>query len=82
MSVATLESKRETKDHVYKQVELTGTSTISVEDAVTKAIRQARKTIRHLSWFNVVETRGSISKGKILHWQVTIKVGFDMENVA
>jgi flavin-binding protein dodecin len=69
-----------TKDHVYKLIELTGTSTTSIEDAVEKAIQRAQKTIKHLSWFQVVETRGSINKGKIDHWQVTLKVGFSVED--
>ena len=64
------------KDHVYKLIELTGTSTTSIEDAVGKALQRAHKTIKNLSWFQVVETRGNIEKGKVHHWQVTIKVGF------
>ena len=68
------------KDHVYKLIELTGTSTASIEDAVDKAIKRAAKTIKKLSWFQVIDTRGSIDKGKVLHWQVTIKVGFVVEN--
>lgn len=68
------------KDHVYKLVELTGTSTASVEDAVGKAIKRAHKTVKNLSWFQVIETRGNIDKGKVQHWQVTIKVGFSVEN--
>lgn len=68
------------KDHVYKLVELTGTSTTSIEDAVEKAIQRAHKTVKNLSWFNVVETRGNIVKGKVQHWQVTVKVGFSVEN--
>jgi flavin-binding protein dodecin len=64
------------KDPVYKLIELTGTSTNSIEDAVEKAIKRAHKTIPNLSWFEVVETRGNIDKGKVHHWQVTIKVGF------
>ena len=67
------------KDPVYKLIELTGTSTTSIEDAVEKAIQRAHNTIRNLCWFQVVETRGSISKGKVDHWQVTIKVGFIVE---
>lgn len=67
------------KDHVYKLIELTGTSTISIEDAVDKAIKRAHKTIKNLCWFQVVETRGSIDKGKVNHWQVTVKVGFTVE---
>jgi flavin-binding protein dodecin len=67
------------KDQVYKQIELTGTSTTSIEDAVEKAIKHAHKTVRNLSWFQVIETRGSIKKGEIQHWQVTLKVGFAVE---
>jgi flavin-binding protein dodecin len=66
-------------DHVYKLIELTGTSTTSVEDAVEKAIKRAHRTIKNLCWFQVVETRGAINKGKVDHWQVTIKVGFTVE---
>ena len=64
------------KDHVYKLIELTGTSTTSIEDAVEKAIKRAHKTVKNLGWFQVVETRGNISQGKVEHWQVTLKVGF------
>ncbi len=67
------------KEQVYKLIELTGTSTTSIEDAVDRAIRRAHKTVKNLSWFEVVETRGSIDKGKVDHWQVTIKVGFSVE---
>ena len=67
------------KEHVYKLIELTGTSTTSIEDAVARAIQRAHKTIKNLLWFQVVETRGNINKGKVHHWQVTIKVGFTVE---
>jgi hypothetical protein len=67
------------KNHVYKLIELTGTSTASIEDAVAKAIQRAHKTIKNLCWFQVVETRGNINKGKVDPWQVTIKVGFTVE---
>ena len=67
------------KNPVYKLIELTGSSTTSIEDAVGRAIQRAHKTIKHLCWFQVVETRGNISKGKVDHWQVTIKVGFTVE---
>ena len=67
------------KDPVYKLIELTGTSGTSIEDAVAKAIQRAHKTIKNLGWFQVVETRGKINKGKVDHWQVTIKVGFTVE---
>ena len=64
------------KNPVYKLIELTGTSDHSIEEAVANAIKRAHKTIKNLCWFQVVETRGNIDKGKIHHWQVTIKVGF------
>ena len=68
------------KDPVYKLIELTGTSTNSIEDAVNKAIKRAHKTIKNLCWFQVVETRGNIAKGNVHHWQVTIKVGFAVKD--
>ena len=68
------------KDPVYKIIEITGTSTTSIEDAVDKAISRAHRTVKKLSWFQVVEVRGSIDKGKIQHWQVTIKVGFSVDS--
>jgi len=64
------------KDPVYKLIELTGISSVSIEEAVNKAVKRAHKTIKNLRWFQVVETRGNIEKGKVHHWQVTIKVGF------
>ena len=67
------------KDPVYKLIELIGTSETSIEEAVEKAIKRANKTIKNLCWFQVVETRGSIAKGKVRHWQVTLKVGFTVE---
>src|SRR5687767_700620 len=63
-------------DHVYKIIELTGSSTTSIEDAVNTAVNRAAKTIRHMRWFEVTETRGEIRDGKVNHWQVTVKVGF------
>jgi len=66
--------------HVYKLIELTGTSATSIEDAVTTAIKRAHKTIQHLCWFQVIDARGSLEKGKVLHWQVTIKVGFTVSD--
>jgi flavin-binding protein dodecin len=67
------------KNHIYKLIELTGTSTDSMEDAVNNAIKRAHRTLKNLCWFQVVETRGCINKGKVQHWQVTIKVGFALE---
>ena len=66
-------------DHVYKMLELTGSSATSSDDAIRTAITKAAKTIRNLHWFQVTDTRGHIADGKIAHWQVTIKVGFTLE---
>ena len=68
------------KDPVYKLIELTGTSTTSIEKAVDQAIKRANKTIKNLCWFQVVETRGNIDQGKVHRWQVTIKVGFAVKD--
>lgn len=68
------------KDPVYKLIEITGTSTSSIEDAVDKAIKRAHETVKNLSWFQVIETRGNIDKGKVHRWQVTIKIGFTVED--
>lgn len=67
-------------DHVYKITELTGSSPKSVEDAVAQAITRASKTLRNLRWFEVTETRGHIEKGKVAHWQVTVKLGFTLDD--
>lgn len=65
--------------NVYKMIELTGTSKTSVEEAVQTAVAEAAKTVRNMSWFEVVETRGAIKDGKIAEWQVTVKIGFRIE---
>lgn len=65
---------------IYKKIELVGTSSISVEDAVNAALARAAKTVRQLRWFEVVETRGTIADGKVEQWQVTIEVGFRLED--
>jgi flavin-binding protein dodecin len=66
-------------DHVYKVIELVGSSRTSIEDAVTNAVAQASATIRNMRWFEVVETRGYIENNAIAYWQVTIKLGFTVE---
>ena len=68
------------QNKVYQQIELTGTSSESMEDAVQKAIQHANKTVKNPSWFQIVETRGNIDKGEIHRWQVTLKVGFSVED--
>ncbi len=66
-------------DHVYKKIELTGSSTESSDQAVRNAIAKAAKTIKHMDWFEVVETRGEIRDGQVAFWQVTLKLGFRLE---
>lgn len=63
-------------DHTYKKVELVGSSTTSIEDAIQNALTEASKSLKHLEWFEVTETRGHIEDGKVAHYQVTLKVGF------
>jgi flavin-binding protein dodecin len=67
-------------DHVYKQIEITGSSTQSSDDAARVAIERASTTLRNLQWFEVRETRGNIQDGKIAHWQVTLKVGLLLDD--
>ena len=67
-------------DHVYKTIELTGSSTTGSDEAIRTAITRAAKTLRNIDWFQVVETRGHIVDGAIAHWQVTLKVGFRMDD--
>ena len=66
-------------EHVYKKIELVGSSKKSIEDAVQNAITKAGESVRDMRWFEVVETRGQIEQGNIAYWQVTIKVGFSVE---
>lgn len=66
-------------NHVYKSVELTGSSTVGIEDAINTAIARAGDTVRNVSWFEVVETRGHVTDNKVAYWQVTIKVGFTLD---
>lgn len=66
-------------DHIYKHLELTGSSKKGTDDAVRNAIARAGKTIRDMRWFEVVETRGHIENGEVGHWQVTVKIGFTLE---
>ena len=66
-------------EHVYKKIELTGSSKTSIEDAITNAVSRASKTVENMRWFEVVETRGHIEDGQVGHYQVTLKVGFTLE---
>jgi len=76
--LSTSEEKR-MSNHVYKMLELTGSSPISIEEAVQNAITKAHETVRNIQWFSVSETRGHVVDGKIGHWQVTIKLGFTLD---
>ncbi len=67
-------------EHVYKKIELTGSSKIGIEDAIQKAIAKAGQTVRNMRWFEVVDTRGYIDGHDVAYWQVTIKVGFTLED--
>ncbi len=66
-------------NHIYKKIELVGSSPESIEDAVKNALAKASKSLRNIRWFEVLETRGHVEDGKIGHWQVTIKVGFTLD---
>lgn len=67
-------------EHVYKIIEIVGSSTISSDDAIRNAVEKAGKTVRHLNWFQVIETRGHVEDGKVAHFQVVLKVGFRLED--
>lgn len=66
-------------DHTYKKIELTGSSTESMEDAVNNAVAKAAETIHNMRWLEVVETTGHIEDNKVAHWQVTVKIGFTVD---
>jgi flavin-binding protein dodecin len=69
-------------DHIYKVVEIVGSSQTSIEDAIQQAVARASSTLDNLRWFQVVETRGHIQDGKVHHYQVTLKIGFRLEDSA
>lgn len=66
-------------DHVYQIIEVTGTSTTTKEEAIQNAIAKTSETVRHMRWFQVTDTRGTIENGKVGRWQVSIKVGYTLE---
>jgi flavin-binding protein dodecin len=66
-------------DHVYKILELTGSSAEGTDSAIRNAIAKASETVRNIQWFEVIETRGHVADGKVAHWQVTLKLGFTLE---
>jgi flavin-binding protein dodecin len=67
------------EDRVYKLIKLTGTSANSIEEAVQNALTRADKSVRNMRWFQVVETRGAISGAAVAQWQVTVEIGFTVE---
>lgn len=67
-------------EHIYKTIELVGSSKKGIEDAIESAIAKANKSVRNIRWFQITETRGHIENGKIAHWQVCLKVGFTLED--
>jgi flavin-binding protein dodecin len=66
-------------NHVYKKIEVVGSSPKGFEDAIKNALARAEKTVRNMRWFEVTETRGDVENGKVGHWQVTLKIGFTLE---
>lgn len=66
-------------DHIYKLIEVVGSSTTSTDDAIRKAIERASQTLEHLDWFEVTEIRGQLDGGKVAHYQVKLKIGFRLE---
>ena len=66
-------------DHVYKVVELVGSSADSIEDAIRTAVERAGRTLRNIRWFEVAQTRGHVENGEVRHFQVVLKVGFTLE---
>lgn len=67
-------------NHTYKKIEIVGSSTLSIQEAIENAVARAAESVRDMRWFEVVETRGQIDEQKIAHWQVTVKIGFKLES--
>jgi len=68
------------KNNTYKKIEIVGTSDSSIEDAVQNAVTKASETVRNMRWFEVIETRGAIYENNVSQWQVTLKIGFTLED--
>ena len=66
-------------DHIYKKIELVGSSPNGIEEAVKNALARTKKTVRNMRWFEIAETRGYLEDGNVEHWQVTLKVGFTLD---
>ncbi len=67
-------------DHVYKHIELTGSSKTNIEEAIQNAVTKSSESVRNMRWFQMTDLRGHIDEGKVSHWQVTIKIGFTLED--
>lgn len=67
-------------EHVYKKIEIVGSSPVSIENAVQNAVTRASKSIRNMRWLEVTETRAHLEEAKVAHWQVTVKIGFTLED--
>ena len=67
-------------EHTYKHIEITGTARSGVDAAIQNAITKASESVRNLQWFQVIDTRGHIENGKVDHWQVTVKIGFRLDD--
>ena len=67
-------------DHVYKKIELAGSSATSIDDAVRTAVKRASESLHNLRWFEVTEIRGDVDNGEVEHWQVSLKVGFTLDD--
>jgi dodecin len=79
--LAHLTTRRQTmSDHVYRIIQVAGSSQKSIEDAIENGVRRAARTLRQVGWFEVVETRGHVEDGKVAHYQVTLKVGFTLDD--
>ncbi len=72
-------NRRAMSEHVYKKIELVGSSPTSIEDAIANALTRAGETVRNMRWLEVTETRAHIEDGKLAHWQVTVKIGFTLD---
>ena len=68
------------KDHIYKKIEVVASSTVSSDDAIRNAIERTSKSVHNMDWFEVVESRGHLQDGKVAHWQVTLKIGFRLDD--
>lgn len=75
-----LKENKMSNHHIYKKIEMVGSSTTSIEDAIQNALTECNKTIKNMDWFEVTETRGHIVDGAVGHFQVTLKIGFRIEN--